>query len=99
MDRANAGRTTFYLSYRGRDDIFMSCHEAIVGELRIGPLHPRAPCVRSTQLSPARPWHAPCRGMPASRLLPLALAPETPDSGLRPGPQAAFASRAAEALR
>lgn len=39
-DRANLGRTTFYLHYKGRDDLFMSCHEAIVGRFHIGPRHP-----------------------------------------------------------
>src|SRR3990172_2299341 len=28
VDRANVGRTTFYLHYRSKDDLFMSCHEA-----------------------------------------------------------------------
>lgn len=30
VDRANCGRTTFYLHYGGKDELFMSCHEAIV---------------------------------------------------------------------
>ena len=29
VDRANVGRTTFYLHYRSKDDLFMSCHKAI----------------------------------------------------------------------
>lgn len=37
VDRANVGRTTFYLHYTGKDDLFMSCHEAIVGEFHCGP--------------------------------------------------------------
>jgi AcrR family transcriptional regulator len=30
VDRANVGRTTFYLHYSSKDELFMSCHEAIV---------------------------------------------------------------------
>ncbi len=40
LDQANVGRTTFYEHYTGKDDLFMSCHEAMVRELRIGLLHP-----------------------------------------------------------
>ena len=39
VDRANVGRTTFYLHYTSKDELFMSCHEAIVGEFHFGPLH------------------------------------------------------------
>jgi len=39
VDRANVARTTFYLHYGGKDELFMSCHEAIVGEFHFGPLH------------------------------------------------------------
>ncbi len=49
VDRANIGRTTFYKHYNGKDDLFMSCHETIVGELHIGPLHPLS---REDLLSP-----------------------------------------------
>ena len=52
VDRANVGRTTFYLHYRSKDDLFMSCHEAIVSEFRIGPLHPLS---REELLSPEAP--------------------------------------------
>ena len=40
VDRANVGRTTFYLHYNGKDELFMSCHEAMVRQFPIGPLHP-----------------------------------------------------------
>ncbi len=52
VDRANVGRTTFYLHYSSKDELFMSCHEAIVSEFRIGPLHPLS---REELLSPEAP--------------------------------------------
>ena len=39
VDRANVGRTTFYLHYHSKDELFVSCHEAIVSQFRIGLLH------------------------------------------------------------
>ena len=50
VDRANVGRTTFYQHYRSKDDLFMSCHEAIVSEFQFGPLHPH-PLSREELLS------------------------------------------------
>jgi len=52
VDRANVGRTTFYLHYSSKDELFISCHEAIVSEFRIGPLHPLS---REELLSPEAP--------------------------------------------
>ena len=39
VDCANVGRTTFYLHYTSKDDLFMSCHEAIVNQFESGPLY------------------------------------------------------------
>jgi len=54
VDRANVGRTTFYLHYSSKDDLFMSCHEAIVSQFQFGPLHPH-PLSREELLSPEAP--------------------------------------------
>jgi AcrR family transcriptional regulator len=50
VDRANVGRTTYYLHYNSKDELFMSCHEAIVSEFHA--LHPRS---REELLSPEAP--------------------------------------------
>lgn len=52
VDCANVGRTTFYLHYKSKDDLFMSCHEAIVSRFHIGSLHP---LTRADMLSPEAP--------------------------------------------
>jgi AcrR family transcriptional regulator len=40
VDRANVGRTTFYLHYNSKDELFVNCHESIVRKFRIVPFHP-----------------------------------------------------------
>jgi len=52
VDRANIGRTTFYLHYNSKDELFVSCHEVIVSEFSFGPLHPLS---REELLSPEAP--------------------------------------------
>ncbi|MCI0387330.1 MAG: TetR/AcrR family transcriptional regulator [Acidobacteria bacterium] len=52
VDRANVGRTTFYQHYSSKDELFISCHEAIVSEFHFGPLFPLS---REELLSPEAP--------------------------------------------
>ena len=52
VDRANVGRTTSYLHYNSKDELFVGCHEAIVREFHIGLPHPLS---REELLSPEAP--------------------------------------------
>ncbi|MBE0691286.1 MAG: TetR/AcrR family transcriptional regulator [Anaerolineae bacterium] len=54
VDRANLARTTFYVHYSSKDDLFMSCHEAIVSEFQSGALYPH-PLSREELLAPEAP--------------------------------------------
>ena len=42
VDRANVGRTAFYLHYGNKDDLFLSCHEMVIGAFQFGALYPRS---------------------------------------------------------
>ncbi len=52
VDRADVARTTFYVHYTSKDDLFVSCHEVIVSAFQSGPLHPLS---REELLSPKAP--------------------------------------------
>ena len=54
VDRANVARTTFYVHYNSKDDLFISCHEAILSEFQSGPIYPH-PLSREQLLSPEVP--------------------------------------------
>jgi AcrR family transcriptional regulator len=54
VDRANVARTTFYVHFTSKDDLFISCHEAIVSDFQSGPLRPH-PLSREELLSPTVP--------------------------------------------
>lgn len=51
-DRANVARTTFYVHYSSKDELFMRCHEAIVSDFHFGPHHLLS---REEMLSPEAP--------------------------------------------
>src|SRR5258708_2647627 len=53
VDRANVGRTTFYLHYTSKDELFMSCHGVFVSEFQFG--HYFHPFSREELLSPDAP--------------------------------------------
>ena len=52
VDRANLGRTTFYLHFNSKDQLFVSCHEAIIAEFYVGQRHPFS---KEELLSPEAP--------------------------------------------
>lgn len=52
VDRANVGRTTFYLHYGSKDDLFLGCHEAMISKFHFGAL---CPLSREGLLSPEAP--------------------------------------------
>jgi AcrR family transcriptional regulator len=51
-ERANVGRTTFYLHYPSKEDLLISCHAAMISEFHFGPLYPMS---REEWLSPTTP--------------------------------------------
>ncbi|MEO8607572.1 MAG: TetR/AcrR family transcriptional regulator [Chloroflexota bacterium] len=54
VDRADLARTTFYVHYDSKDDLFISCHEAIISAFQSGPIYPH-PLSREALLSPDVP--------------------------------------------
>ncbi len=52
VKRAQLGRTTFYQHYTGKDELFISCHEAIVSQFYYGSHQPYS---RAELLSPDTP--------------------------------------------
>jgi AcrR family transcriptional regulator len=39
VDRANVGRTTFYIHYNSKEELFMTCHKAVISDFHSGPHH------------------------------------------------------------
>jgi AcrR family transcriptional regulator len=54
VDRADVARTTFYVHYGSKDDLFMSCHAAMVSEFKADALFPH-PLAPEELLSPQTP--------------------------------------------
>lgn len=52
VERANIGRTTFYLHYRSKEELFIACHEAIASQFDFGRCHSLS---REDVLSPEAP--------------------------------------------
>jgi AcrR family transcriptional regulator len=54
VERANLGRTTFYLHYSSKDELFMSCHELVISDFNVGSFYPH-PLSREELLSSKTP--------------------------------------------
>ncbi len=78
-DRADLGRSTFYLHYASKDDLFLACHATMAAAFQFGPHHP---VTREELLSPTVPAGlvAAFRHLTAARA-PLQRLFHGPDSG------------------
>jgi AcrR family transcriptional regulator len=54
VDRANVARTTFYVHFTSKDDLFLSCHQSVLNDFQYGLLYPH-PLSREELLSPDVP--------------------------------------------